>query len=121
MVCLDTNIVIYIANGVLGEQIVGNESIIYPSILRIESLGYQNIKSIEEQRIRELLAVLVEAQLTEGIIERAIRLRQQKKMTLGDAVVAATALEYDCELWTANATDFAQVEGLRIYDPLKSI
>jgi predicted nucleic acid-binding protein len=49
-----------------------------------------------------------------------IRLRQQKKMSLGDAIVAATALERGSELWTANDADFAHIEGLRLHNPLKS-
>ncbi len=120
MICFDTNIIIYIANGTLDDSIVGDEPIVFPSISRIESLGYQNIRSIEEQRIRELLSMLTEIPLTETIIERAIRLRQQKKMSLGDAIVAATAVEQNCVLWTANDVDFVHIEGLQLHNPLKS-
>ncbi len=119
MVCLDTNIIIYIANGTLGEDIVGNNPIVYPSIVHIESLGYPSIKSIEEQRIRELLATLTSMPLTDTIIEIAIKLRQGKKMSLGDAVVAATALESGSQLWTANTKDFEHIDGLDVFNPLK--
>jgi len=119
MICFDTNIIIYIANKTLGESIIKNEPIVYPSISRVEALGYHNIRSIEEQRVRELLGTLTESPLTDGVIEFAVRLRQQKKMSLGDAIVAATALEYNCTLWTANDTDFAHIEELRVHNPLK--
>jgi len=118
MICFDTNIVIYIANGRLGEDIVSNEPIICPSIVHIESLGYSNIRSIEEQRVRELLYTLTTIPLTEPIIERAIKLRQDKKMSLDDAIVAATALESSSQLWTANIKDFEHIEGLNLLDPL---
>ena len=39
-------------------------------------------------------------------------------MTLGDAIIAATALVYDYELWTANKETFSQVDGLRLGNPL---
>ncbi|MGH7883863.1 MAG: hypothetical protein ACREN8_13345, partial [Candidatus Dormibacteraceae bacterium] len=52
------------------------------------------------------------------IVERAIKLRQQSEMSLGDAIVAATALECDCKLWTANEQNFDQIEGLSITNPL---
>ena len=120
MICFDTNIIIYIANRTLEESIIQNEPIIYASILRIEALGYQNIRSIEEQRIKELLATITEIPLTEPIIENAVRLRQQKKMSLGDAIVAATALENDGELWTANTDDFAGIDNLKLFNPLTS-
>lgn len=120
MICLDTNIVIYIANGRLGESLVGTEPIYYPSILRIEALGYQNIRSVEEQRIKELLATLTELPLTDAVIDRATQLRQQSKMSLGDAIVAASAIERDCTLWTANDKDFSHIDGLRLHNPLKS-
>ncbi len=120
MVCFDTNIIIYIANGALGDSIVSEELIVFPSISRIESLGFQSIRSAEEQRIRELLGTLTEIPLADAIIERAIRLRQQKRMSLGDAIVAATALEHACTLWTANDADFAHIEDLRLHNPLKS-
>lgn len=121
MICFDTNIIIYLAKGTLDESIIGKEPIIYASILRIEALGYHNIRSIEEQKVRELLRTLTEIPLTEAIIERAIKLRQQKKMSLGDAIVAATALENGCTLWTANKEDFAHIEGLSIHNPFRSL
>jgi predicted nucleic acid-binding protein len=39
-------------------------------------------------------------------------------MRLGDAIVAATALEYNCELNTVNEKDFSHIEGLQIHNPL---
>lgn len=118
MICFDTNIIIYIANKQLNESIVPDEPIVYPSIVKIESLGYSDIRSIEERRIRELLAALTEIPLTNTIIERAILLRQDMRISLGDAIVAATAIENNCELWTANRDDFRQVEGLKLSNPL---
>ena len=118
MICFDTNIIIYLGNETLSESIIGNEPIIYPSMLRIEALGYQDIRSVEEARIKTLLAALKEVPLTNTIIERAILLRQDQRMNLGDAIVAATALDSDCVLWTANSKDFAHIEGLTIHNPL---
>ncbi len=119
MICFDTNIVIYVANRTLGESIAQNEPIVYASILRVEALGYHNIRSIEEQRIRELLSTLSEIPLSNNIVERAIDLRQQARLSLGDAITAATAIENNCELWTANAKDFEGVEGLELHNPVQ--
>jgi hypothetical protein len=39
-------------------------------------------------------------------------------MSLGDALVAATALVFGRELLTRNVKDFAEVPGLVVVDPL---
>lgn len=118
MICFDTNIIIYLAKGIIGEEIIGDEPIVYPSIIRIEALGYHKIRSIEQQRIEALLGTLTEIPLNNEVIDKAIRLRQYKSMTLGDAIVAATAIEYECELWTANTADFEHIEELRAVNPV---
>ncbi len=56
--------------------------------------------------------------LTDEIINRAVSLRQHKKMGLGDAIVAASALSNDCTLWTANTEDFAHISDLKLFNPL---
>lgn len=117
MVCFDTNIIIYIAKGSIGENFITDEAILFPSIVRIESLGYSKIRSVEELKIRELLATFTEAPLTSAIIERAIRLRQIKSMSLGDSIVAATALENNCRLMTANIDDFSHINDLLVSSP----
>lgn len=119
VICFDTNIIIYLGNKTLGEEIVGSEPICYASITLIESLGYPDILSAEQQRITELLNTMTEIPLTEPIIKAAVRIRQLRMMSLGDAIVAATALENESELWTANTEDFAHVEGLSVHNPLK--
>jgi len=49
----------------------------------------------------------------------AVRLRQAKRMSLGDSIVAATALEHGLELWSVNIDDFKHVEDLKLLNPLQ--
>lgn len=51
-------------------------------------------------------------------IDRAIALRRSKKMTLGDAIIAATALEYNLTLATHNTKDFLWIDSLTVVDPI---
>jgi predicted nucleic acid-binding protein len=53
-----------------------------------------------------------------SVAERAVALRQQRKMTLGDAIIAATALVHNLPLLTRNVDDFKNITGLRIENPL---
>lgn len=39
-------------------------------------------------------------------------------MSLGDSIIAATALVYDLDLYTHNIVDFSSIEELRIVDPI---
>ena len=39
-------------------------------------------------------------------------------MSLGDAIIAATALEFGHELYTHNPKDFIHIPGLVVIDPL---
>lgn len=119
MIVLDTNIFIYLASGTLGIQAVKNTDLVFPSIVKIEALGYAQITVVEQSYLEALFLECQQLELDDAIIQRAIRLRQQKKMSLGDSIVAASALEYDCELWTANEQDFTDIEGLHVHNPLK--
>ena len=120
MICFDTSIIIYIGNGTLNEEIIGSDPICYASITFIEAIGYSEILSAEEQRITEFLATITEISLSETIIRTATRLRQLNKMTLGDSIIAATALENGKVLWTANIDDFKHIEGLGLINPVNN-
>jgi len=119
MTVLDTNIFIYLASGTLPVQKVAKGDLAFPSIAKIEALGYSNITVAEQSYLEALFAECQQLDLNEAVVQRSIKLRQQIKMSLGDAIVAATALEHDSELWTANEEDFAKVEGLKLHNPLK--
>lgn len=56
--------------------------------------------------------------LTDAIAQQAVTLRQQRRMGLGDAIIAATALVYNLTLVTHNTEDFRQIAGLELLDPL---
>ncbi|HZT79049.1 MAG TPA: type II toxin-antitoxin system VapC family toxin, partial [Gemmataceae bacterium] len=57
--------------------------------------------------------------LSDAVIQQAVKLRQMKKMTLGDALVAGTALTHGRTLVTRNARDFAWVPGLKVFNPFE--
>lgn len=50
-------------------------------------------------------------------IQRSVSLRQQKKMSLADAIIAATALEYGVPLVTRNLDDFRPIAELELRNP----
>ena len=52
--------------------------------------------------------------ITSEITQLAIRLRQQRKRSIGDAIIAATALTHNLPVVTNNVADFLSVEGLTV-------
>jgi predicted nucleic acid-binding protein len=120
MIILDSNIFIYLANGILERQVVASKDIAHASITKIECMGFSRIQANELLLLEVLFSESYDLQLSDDIVDRATKLRQAKNMSLGDAIIAATALEHSYELWTVNEEDFVHIEGLRIHNPLKS-
>jgi toxin FitB len=56
--------------------------------------------------------------LQHQIVQRAIELKQSKKMELPDATIAATALFYDLQLITRNTKDYIHIPDLNITNPI---
>lgn len=116
---LDTNILIY-ATGPDGAKLqrwLADPGATVSVISRIETLGFHKITPEEKSALTAMLASLPELGLNEPVVTTAIMLRQQRKMRLGDAVIAATALTHNLPLVTRNTQDFKHVTGLRLIDP----
>lgn len=55
--------------------------------------------------------------LTEPVIQQTIRLRQQHRIKLPDAIIGATALVHGLTLVTRNTADFQALAGLAVVNP----
>ncbi len=84
----------------------------------METLGFHKISNAEKQSLERFFAQAVQLLLEGRIITRATALRQQKKMSLDDALIAATALEHKLTLVTRNVKDFEWIEGLTVLNPV---
>ena len=56
--------------------------------------------------------------LTTEIADRAVELRQLRRMGLGDSIIAATALVHNLTLVTRNTHDFRWIDNLDLHDPM---
>ena len=83
---------------------------------RLEDLGADQERVLFE----EFFAAATVLPLSDAVLQQAIKLRQIRKMSLGDALVAATALVHGLMLLTRNVKDFEWVPGLRMTDPVSS-
>lgn len=119
MTLLDSNIIIYSA---LTEyafllEFIQDRSPYVSDISRIEVLGFHGLASNAISFFESFFASTTLIPISNEIIAEAIRLRQKRKMSLGDSVIAATALLNDFELITNNSKDFRWIKSLRLIDP----
>ena len=86
-------------------------------VTRIEVLGYHRLSAEEESGLIEFLSRVETHALDDSVAARAVTLRQHRKMGLGDAIIAATALVHGLVLVTRNVDDFKHVAGLELHNP----
>lgn len=86
-------------------------------VTRIEALGFHRISPEDKADLEAFLSGGAQLSLDAEIAEKAVQLRQERRMSLGDSIIAATALIRDLPLWTRNVSDFKHIVGLELRDP----
>ncbi len=84
----------------------------------VEVLGYHKLSQLARGELENFLAATEILPITDAIVASAVKLRQSRKMSLGDALIAATALIARRTLLTHNVKDFAWIPGLTVSNPL---
>lgn len=122
MMLIDSNIIIYAArpNNKDLRRLIAERSPAVSAISYVEVLGYHQLTEQERQYFEAFFAVAPVLPLSSAVLEQAVKLRQLRRMTLGDALVAGTALAYGLTLLTRNVGDFAWIAGLSVYDPFQA-
>ena len=82
----------------------------------VETLGFPRIDPVELRDLEAYIALMSVLPVNRPIIDCAVLRRQQRRMSLGDALIAATALVYELPLATRNTRDFRHVDGLILAD-----
>ena len=81
-------------------------------VTRIEVIGFHRLRPDQDILLRVLLSSFDEYPISKQTAELALDLRRQRKMSLGDALIAATCLEHGLKLATLNISDFDWIVGL---------
>jgi|SRR5690625_151147 len=118
MICIDSNIIIYFSQKEKTHlrKWLQNKKLAISVISEIEVLGYKYITPAEIRAASHFFTLCQSIFLSRAIVQKAIELRQAKKINLGDAIIAATAIVEDIPLLTANAKDFKHLKDLRLID-----
>jgi len=116
---LDSNILIYASqpgNEFLDEWLEAPGTM-YSAISLTEVLGYGGIATEDENLFEAMFAQLAMQPVSVSVLRKAAALRRVRRLKLGDAIIAATALETGSELVTRNEQDFRGIDGLQILNP----
>jgi len=105
----DTNTLIYLLDKHPALRPLLESEWLFSFITEIELLGKPGISSAEVNKVRGLLSVCIKAPHTEAINSTAINLKQNYKMKVPDAIIAATAIEQKVPLLTFDK-DFAKIK-----------
>jgi len=122
MLLLESNIFIY---AILPEhkdlrQWMIKKTFAASEISLVEVLGYHRLSTDDARELEQLFNMATVLPMSRDIVDRAIALRRQRKMGLADAMIAATALDYDIQLVTRNVSDFDWIDGIKLLNPVLS-
>jgi predicted nucleic acid-binding protein len=119
MILADSNIIVYAAAGNnpnLTNWFIENSPAV-SAISMVEVLGYHKLSATEKSSLENLFDSITIIYPTPEIFQTAISLRQQKSISLGDALIAATAIYHNLSLATHNTSDFKWIETIKLIDP----
>lgn len=121
MYLIDTNILIYSGDPAYAPLLlpfVTDTANSVSLVSHIETLGFQRITPAQINYFSHLFKILQILPIDSAIAQEAILIRQNRKMTLGDAIIAATALVHNLEIVTRNITDFTGIPNIRVLNPI---
>lgn len=122
MILCDTNIFIefYKNNAAVIRELhaIGSNQVAITPIV-VAELYFGALNKVDLQKIKHHLTPLHHIPLDNEIANKFLYLMEayslSHKISLPDALIAATALVHDLELYTLNLKDFRFINGLRLY------
>ena len=119
---LDSNIIIYASKPEYADlrRFIAEHTPAVSAISYVEVLGYHKLTGSERHDLEAFFAAAPLLPLSDPVLDQAVRLRQQKKMSLGDSLVGATAIVYNLTLVTRNTDDFQWITGIALLNPFES-
>jgi predicted nucleic acid-binding protein len=111
----DTNALIYLLAGNECMKPYLDKRLAVSVISYMEILSFSGIDSEEEKNIREFLDNCIIIGIEDGIREKTISIRRERKVKLPDSIIAATAILYGIPLLTADV-GFNKIVDLNVVE-----
>ena len=117
---LDSNLIIYAAQPEHAalRQFIETHAPAISVVSYIEVLGYHKLSEEDRQFLEQFFQTAERLPLSEAVAQWAVKLRQRRKMSLGDSIVAGTAIAHERTLVTRNTDDFRWIEEIKLLNPL---
>jgi predicted nucleic acid-binding protein len=117
---LDSNIIIYAALPEYAalQDFIAKHAPAVSAISRVEVLGYHLLSEMARHNFEEFFAAATILPISDSVLSKAVELRQIRKLSLGDAIIAGTAMTHGLKLITRNSADFNWINGLTLLNPL---
>ena len=118
---VESNIIIYSALKEFAylRELFKEENVFVSEISLLEVLGYSSITKEQENYFNAVFSLVNKIPVSTEIIFEAIRLRKNDKLSVGDSIIAASAIGLNLTLLTNNVSDFKKVKSLQIKNPIK--
>lgn len=120
MMLLDSNSIIYSIKPEFTKLriLIAEHSPAVSAISYVEVLGYHQLTEADEQDFMDFFDAARIIPVSQAVLDQAVKLRQERKMSLGDSIIAATTIVNDLTLITANTADFKWIPNIKLLDPL---
>ena len=117
---LDSNILIYSASpsAEILQNWLSENSLHISDITLLEVLGYHSLSKSDHEYFENFISYCNQISISPDIIKKAISLRQSKAMSLGDSLIASSALVFKIPLVTLNIKDFKHISNLELIEPV---
>lgn len=105
---LDSNVIIYAAKPAFTSlrQFIADHAPAVSFISYIEVLGYHQLSEPERAFLEQFFQATEVLPMSDPVVQWAVKLRQRRRVTLGDAIVDATALAQGWTLVTRKSAIF---------------
>ena len=117
---IDTNVVIDVfdaATPATVKQKIFQMLPIVSAVTYMETLGWYQATSTQLHILQKFMNVATILPISQPVMDTTVKIRQQKRMRLGDAIIAATAIVHNRVLVTRNSSDFNSIDNLDIFNP----
>lgn len=119
---LDSNIIIYAIQpeNVQLRQFIADHSPATSALSYVEVLGYHRLTKADRSELKQFFQVAQVLPISQPVLEQAVALRQIRRMSLGDSIIAGTALVHSLTLVTRNTGDFLWIKQIRLLNPFEA-